>query len=307
MQTREKRGKHADYSPHASLNFADFLELIELLAPKVYNKVPFSVAVRKLLLENIFILSGRRVPIVDMSSLDDRESMELLKSKELSNSITNIFKYYAHKAELRRTHEVANKSITRGQGITNNRNAVTNKSAIPIPVSPETKEALKSLRDLWGFEEYAEFCHDFNLKSTALLTGIQVGDVFLTVVPLDNTLKTIKGLNFDQFCKVLLCMALVAYRDISNPKITSVCKLKELLLFMWKTINSSEKATKAVNSRSSGVASHAGSLNVYGSGLFAVQFLNLWQRDNFCNYTVAPPEQNIEDGVSVSVIYIVVI
>ena len=81
-------------------------------------------------------------------------------------------------------------------------------------MTDELKQQMREMRFLWGFEEYLEFCHDFNLKSTTLLTGIQTGDVYLTVVPLDPELKTTRGMNFNQFCQVLICMSAVAYRDI---------------------------------------------------------------------------------------------
>ena len=51
-----------------------------------------------------------------------------------------------------------------------------------------------------------------------------VGDVYLTVVPLDMELKATKGMDFTQFCQLLICISLVAYRDYTHiTPINKVC------------------------------------------------------------------------------------
>lgn len=68
----------------------------------------------------------------------------------------------------------------------------------------------------WGYEEYMEFCRDYSIRSTVLLTALQLSEIFLYVVPMDNDQKTIKMMNFTQFCQVLVCMSAVAFRDHSD-------------------------------------------------------------------------------------------
>jgi hypothetical protein len=63
-QVRAKRSNEKqDYNATVSIGFTDFLNLIGVLAQKVYHDAAPDVAVRRLLLENIFLLACRRVPI----------------------------------------------------------------------------------------------------------------------------------------------------------------------------------------------------------------------------------------------------
>lgn len=95
-------------------------------------------------------------------------------------------------------------------------------------------------------------------------------------------------------------MALVAYRE-TPTSITPAAKVKALLLFMWRSVNSSEKTSKAVNDRygvsSRTVEGHAGSLNIHGSGLFSDMFLHAWQSEGFPSYTTQ--ESTREDSQEV--------
>ena len=203
-----------------------------------------------------------------------------------------IFTYYTQKAELRRTMAMASHLTRRGK------TSSVNTTAAPERMTEAQKKMMKALNNLLGYEEFVTFCHDFNLKSTALLTGIQAGEVYLAVVPLDLESCTTKGMNFTQFCQALVCMALTGYRDCASS-VSALSKVKALLLFIWKVLNSSEKSQKAVNSRLATVSSHAGSLNMYGSGLFIEQFLAMWTKDSFVDYTSPPAPPSEEEGVDV--------
>jgi hypothetical protein len=76
-----------------------------------------------------------------------------------------------------------------------------------------------------------QFCQDFSIKSTALLTATQLGDIYLTIVPLQSTSAVqgtdahrhcesageglmVAGMSFELFCRALMFMALVAYRNL---------------------------------------------------------------------------------------------
>ena len=62
--------------------------------------------------------------------------------------------------------------------------------------------------------------------------------------------------------------------------------MKALLLFMWKAVNDSEKTMQMVrNDRSNKLSSYAGSLNLFGCGLFSDCFLANWIKDGFPDYT----------------------
>jgi hypothetical protein len=151
-------------------------------------------------------------------------------------------------------------------------------------------------KDLITYKEYIQFCHDFSLRSTALLTAIQVGEVYLNCVSLDPVTRALKGMNFETFCMSLICMSAIAYRD-ADPSVPMQNKVKALLLFMWKSVNNREKIAEVARSRVRILISNAGSLNMYGSGLFSDSFLMLWQAEGFPTYTVPASASPRESGM----------
>lgn len=131
------------------------------------------------------------------------------------------------------------------------------------------------------------------MKSTSLLTAIQVGEIFLNVVPLNSTEISSKaaggseslGMTFEHFLRSLLYMAFIAYRD-SPPSVTPPFKMKALLLYMWKAVNDSDKTSRLVsNNRNNTLTHFAGSLNIFGSGMFSDLFLSNWMKDGFPDYS----------------------
>lgn len=137
-----------------------------------------------------------------------------------------------------------------------------------------------------------QFAHDFKLKSTALLTAFQIGDIYLTCVPHLAENRDLRVLNFDTFCTSLILMALTVHRD-APPSVSPANKVKALLVYMWRAINSSEITEKAVSDRyMSDVKSHAGSLNIFGSGHFSDTLLAMWQGDRYCNYVAVVEKED---------------
>ena len=75
-------------------------------------------------------------------------------------------------------------------------------------------------------------------------------------------------------------------------------QVKALLLFMWKHVNNNrEKTSHIARSRIRVLISTAGSLNLFGSGLFSDQFILLWQSENFPNYTEIEHSETLDSGV----------
>jgi len=147
------------------------------------------------------------------------------------------------------------------------------------------REIISEQKDLIGYREYIQFCQDFSLKSTSLLTAIQVGEVFLNLVPLNLQSLSESGMSFELFKRAVLYMAFIAYQRC-HEALKPVSKVKALLLFMWKAVNDSDKTMQMVrNDRSNKLSSHAGSLNLFGSGLFSDSFLAGWIKDGFPDYT----------------------
>lgn len=72
-------------------------------------------------------------------------------------------------------------------------------------------------------------------------------------------------------------------------------KVKGILLYMWKSINDSDKTMRLINtSRGHTLSSYAGSLNVFGSGMFSDHFLSYWSYQEFVDYSTIG-ENDIED------------
>ena len=67
---------------------------------------------------------------------------------------------------------------------------------------------------------------------------------------------------------------------------------------MWKHVNNNrEKTSHIARSRIRVLISTAGSLNLFGSGLFSDQFILLWQSENFPNYTEIEHTETLDSGV----------
>jgi len=253
-----------------------------LLAPQVYDKDPPEIAIRRLLLENVLFLSCRRVK--DSLPLDDpliNEAFVLIYDT-FGKSIQNIFHYYFLEAIKKRNISI----IDTDSNTTSQDHATTSE-----------KSSIKKHKEVISFKEYSSFCHDFGLKSTSLLTAIQVGEVFFTCVKLDYTTKKLKGMDFDAFCLAILHLGLVAYRD-AHESISPKHKIMGLLLYMWKKVNNKEKVTEIATSRQAISLSHAGSLNVHGSGMFGDVLLQIWIKDNFCDYIIIPKNEKLQGKVA---------
>jgi len=277
-----------DSSHTIQIFFPDFLRLLEIVAVRLYPSAPngkvsnmdAAVSLRRLLLENVLLLSSRRSSAIEdicFSSKDaDAESAVLAT---FAKSLNAVFKYYVDKADQRRSQELAEEAVK--QGVT--RSDVSNKQLTEGEqlASQRIRDALRAQKDLISYKEFTVFCQDFTLKSTALLTAIEVGEVYLNVVPLHPTTKLLRGMSFHTFCHALVALAMLAYRAHSTSPRN---KVMALLHFMWKSINQGDTQKKAL-SRSSTGASHAGSLNQFGGGLFCDYFIQVWTREGYPNYT----------------------
>lgn len=279
----ENKKQSYHYNTSFSLDFQDFLNCIDHLAPKVYDKDPPDIAIRRLLLENVLFLSCRRVK--DSLPLDDpliNEAYLLIKDT-FGKSLHNIFTYYYLEA-------IKKRNITTVDSVGT---TTTSDSA----AEHSEKSSNKKRKEVISFKEYSSFCHDFGLKSTSLLTAIQVGEVFFSCVKLDYAQKKLKGMDFDAFCLAILHLGLVAYRD-AHESISPKHKIMGLLLYMWKKVNNKEKVTEIATSRQAISLSHAGSLNVHGSGMFGDVLLQIWIKDNFCDYIIIPKNEKLQGKIA---------
>jgi hypothetical protein len=291
---------------------------------QIYTNVSPEIALRRLLLENVLLLASRRVPFSLASNTShahygDIRSPEAFKvvRETCGKALQNIFNYYVHMCETRRNQIAASELMRR-----NNKEALRPNAVIPAPgssagagtgiggasgeahdggsttssASASASSKSRDHRDLITYKEYIQFCHDFSLRSTVLLTAIQVGEVYLNCVPLDSVTRSLKGMNFDTFCLSIVYMAAIAYRELDCAEVPMHNKVKALLLFMWKHVNNREKIAEVARSRVRVLISNAGSLNLYGSVLFSYSFILLWQSEGFQTYTEPPKTTQREKG-----------
>ena len=151
-------------------------------------------------------------------------------------ALQNIFDHYVHVAETRRNLVAASEVARRYKEDQQNQYLTGNLP--PPPASNGSTSSASTLsqaqknmyKDLISYKEYIQFCHDFSLRSTALLTAIQVGEIFLNCVSLDPVTRTLKHMNFETFCHSIISMAAAAYRDC-DPSVPMQNKVP--ILICW--------------------------------------------------------------------------
>lgn len=274
--------------------FPDFLDLLNTLAARLYHKDDPDIAIKRLILENVLLFANRRVPLESKDiSPDpvDHEAVNVVMETNLKG-LMNIFDFYLDKANTRRNQAVAVEKVKqRDATVSMNREAL---AAFELKQHPEStnslahlKQTAKLQKELIGYREYIQFTADFSLKSTYLLTAVQVGEVYLSVTLLDEKYKACAGMSFAHFCEAVILMAYLAHREFDGSVVTPANKVKALLLYMWKAVNDSSKSNRRIaENRSNVLTSYAGSLNIYGSGVFSDLFLNNWTKDGFRDYTL---------------------
>ena len=274
-----------------NISFQVFLLLLEHLSTKVYPRDRPEIALKRFLLENVLLLASRQAPIatIDMRDhLRDPDAIALLKKYEAG--LRQIFEYYLTRSTKRRNEAVNQRKVLQRDLELNYKHDVLKKfEALQHTETVDSINFLvkqaRRLKDCIGYKEFVQFCYDFQLRSTNLLSAFQVGEVFLGLIPFSATSTSESSINFNNFCHALLYMALLAYSDCDS-KVTVVEKLQALFLYMWKAVDISH-ATKhkhrddklSVNKLSNYVG-----LTLYGAGAFCEKFLADWVVDEYRNY-----------------------
>ncbi len=209
--TALRGGKDFESTNTVTITFSDFVQLLEVVAQRVYpsssaNGANSMVALRRLMLENVLLMASRRAPKVRGVDVNQQDEAAMVVVRDTyAKTLMGIFKYYLDLADKRRSHEMATEAIKAGAGRASSQNEAR--------CARQIREALSKQKDVIAYKEYTQFCHDFSLKSTALLTAIEVGEVFLNVVPYDHDTKALKGMTFAMFCDALVAMSVLAYRS----------------------------------------------------------------------------------------------
>jgi len=98
---------------------------------------------------------------------------------------------------------------------------------------------------------------------------MQAGDIYLSSVDTHHGGDNAHDMTFEQFQEMILRVALTAYSD--KEDIGEFVKVKALLLFLWKAVNTADATEKAVSGRGNqsvcdaSKSTKSGDLNLYGS------------------------------------------
>ena len=106
------RTDEGGYSASINLRFKDFIALLDVFAAKVYPSSSSNTSLRRLLLENIFLLACHRLPPYPFPNDAEMKDVEARRFifKTLSKSLRLIFSYYLTKAQARRSKRLRDES-----------------------------------------------------------------------------------------------------------------------------------------------------------------------------------------------------
>jgi hypothetical protein len=145
--TRQARMKGTDYTPSSTVNFMDFMELLEILSVKVYPRDPPADAAKKLILENVLLLAHRRTPTTSLYDLDNPEALKVVMEL-YAHPLKTIFAYYLEKAGQRRADAVSLEKMKQRQILRQNGMEETDKAAVAMTISPFRQQCLQYLKGL---------------------------------------------------------------------------------------------------------------------------------------------------------------
>lgn len=100
------------YSASINLRFKDFITLLDVFASTVYPSPSSNTSLRRLLLENIFLLACHRLPPYPFPNDNDLKDQDARKFifKTFTKSLKLIFSYYLNKAQARRSKRLRDES-----------------------------------------------------------------------------------------------------------------------------------------------------------------------------------------------------
>jgi len=155
------------------------------------------------------------------------------------------------------------------------------------------KKNVKTHKNLLGYREFIQFCTEFHLKSTSLLTAVEVGEVYLSCVPFTSSPGNVTGIRYEGFVKALVTMSFLAYRNFDRITSPPVNKFNGLLLYMWKAMNSEgggkEKAMLDTLKKGNQVGDSGKATAI---ALFLDQFISHWSKDGFREYIEPETSKN---------------
>jgi hypothetical protein len=288
------------------LTYPSFLTCLMKLSTKLYptstsaNGSVIESAFQQLLMENVLPLASRRSPKSIDSVLCSGEIMGLFT--HFGPSLTKIFEFYAGegvntqraKAGARGVKEINDfddvKAESSARFARNAERSQVNKNGQPAGPNGGKAAAQNTMTNGLAYADFVRFAGDFGLTSqSSNLTMIDVGDIYLAGVANATGTASVRKLKFRDFKEVLVRIARQAYKKIS---VSDADKLRGLLLFMWRQIQSSISQSVSGN-LSSSRSTHKGGL-LRGAQMFNERFISMWQEDGYKDYLFPKSESQAE-------------
>ena len=219
--------------------------------------------------------------------------------KYYTDAFRQIFSFYASEA---RGEDHQKKLLSRRASTGAGSIVSAPASRDPILIKDENSVFSKSrtatgnnkMTEALSYSDFLKFAMDFHLSSTIILSSIEIGDIYLTVIRSGKGQAQsglVRKLSFEEFMEAIVRCAITAYSKISKSSVAD--KLRGLFLYMWRAIN--KTVPKALEYRK-GTSTYGGDL-MRGAMLFNSKFTSAWSADGFRDYL--SPEVKIKDPARV--------
>lgn len=235
---------------------------------------------QQLLMDNILPLALRRKPVSVTSIMRQPVIEELFKYYE--DALNQLFRFYATAS----AKSASSKSLLK----TTSAQVKTfddQRKIIERLQDAGKKGSENSLANSIGYADFVRFSGDFGLQSSMGLTTLDMGDIYLSVISMQNFETSVRKMTFREFWEALVRSSLVAFKNV--PGLLPEEKVKSMFLYMWRHIQ--ESVQEQVN----GTISSGGGMNTYKGGLIrGAQILNerfiaAWAKDGYKDYLDTTP------------------
>jgi hypothetical protein len=268
------------------INFDAFLSCLISMAKQCYPSQPDEdSAMKQILMDNVLPFSSRRLPEPLKPILQNPEIVALWTYYE--DALAGIFHYYSTESDM---------SANRAEFIRKPR-PLSKADDVSISMSSSFDESRPTMKkstisridnpykSLIAYSDFIRFVNEFGLNVNLKLTAIDAGDMYLSVIAMNNFEPVLRKINLVEFWDLLVACALLTLRDRHDLTVSD--KLKAVLMLMWRhiedTTRNNMKGTKAAYKRFDSSVHDKGTLLKICQKLNE-RFLAAWTKDGLQDY-----------------------
>lgn len=260
------------------IDYNEYISCLIRIAKKCYPSCKDSEeALQQLLMDNILPLASRRKPI-DISSYLQIPAITALHIY-YKEALLEIFRFYATASEQSAKGKIMMRSTSSS---TANRLKSFDEQKEDIEEAKANSILQNSLANRMDYNDFIRFGQDMGFSALGL-TILDLGDVYLSVLAINNFQPALRKINFDEFWEAFVRCALIAYKE--HKTLSTEDKLKGMFLALWRHLQSSVKSQlTGYNNHSQGYFnSYKGGL-MRGSQILNERFINAWTKDGYRDY-----------------------